>query len=122
MLIGMKAKLAELGIDVVFVSVDEPETHEAAERFAREHGLTGELLVAQRPLGPFKRALNPDWPGMLPATFLFDAAGSLRHFWGGPAFEDEILPVVEGFLAGKPVDGKSLPGLSPGLDFRETPP
>lgn len=119
MLVRMKQALGARGIEVVFVSVDEPETQEAARAFAAEHGLSGELLVATRPLGPFKKSMNPEWPGMLPATFLFDASARLRHFWGGPVFEDELMPVIEGFLAGKDIDGKSLPGLSPGLDFRE---
>jgi peroxiredoxin len=103
----------------LFVSVDEPDTREAARIFAAEHGLHGQLLVAARPLGSFKRAMNPEWPGMLPATFLFDGTTKLRYFWGGPVFEDELMPIVEGFLAGKPIDGQSTPGLSPGLDLRD---
>jgi thiol-disulfide isomerase/thioredoxin len=122
MLITLRDKLRKRGIEVLFVSVDEVETHQAARTFASEHGMTDELLVAQRPLGPFKQALNPDWPGMLPATFLFDRAGELRHFWGGPVYENELMPIIEDFLAGKVVPKTSLPGLSPGLDFRETPP
>jgi thiol-disulfide isomerase/thioredoxin len=122
MLITLRAKLRRQGVDVLFVSVDEAETHQAARTFASEHGMTDELLVAQRPLGPFKRALNPEWPGMLPATFLFDRGAQLRHFWGGPVYENELMPVIEGFLAGRAVDGKTLPGLSPGLDFRQAPP
>lgn len=119
MLVSVKQRLASRGIDVVFVSVDEPETQEAARLFAAEHGLSGQLLVAARPLGPFKRAMNPEWPGMLPATFLFDETTKLRYFWGGPVFEDELMPIVEVFLAGKAIDGQSTPGLSPGLDLRD---
>jgi thiol-disulfide isomerase/thioredoxin len=121
MLVGLKKKLAARGVDVVFVSVDEPETQAAAQAFAAEYGVSGELLVATRPLGPFKQAMNPDWPGMLPATFLFDAQAELRHFWGGPVYENELMPTIEDFLAGKRVDGKTMPGLSPGLDLRPTP-
>lgn len=119
MLVTAKAKLGPRGVEVVFVSVDEEETQAAARAFAQENGLSGELLVATRPLGPFKKALNPEWPGMLPATFLFDSVGKLRHFWGGPVYEDELMPVVDGFLSGRAVDGKSMPGLSPGLDLRD---
>jgi len=119
MLVALQAKLKKRGVEVLFVSVDEPETHAAARAFAEQNGLSGELLVATRPLGPFKKALNPEWPGMLPATFLFDAGARLRHFWGGPVYEDELMPVVEGFLAGKAIDGSSMPGLSPGLDLRD---
>jgi thiol-disulfide isomerase/thioredoxin len=122
MLVALRKKLAPRGIELLFVSVDEPETHAAAQTFAAEYGITGELLVARRPLGPFKQALNPDWPGMLPATFLFGPDGKLRHFWGGPVYENELMPTIEDFLAGKKVDGQTMPGLSPGLDLRPTPP
>ena len=122
MLVALKAKLAPRGVEVVFVSVDEPETHAAAQAFAAEHGVRGQLLVAARPLGPFKQALNTEWPGMLPATFLFDRAAVLRHFWGGPVFENEVLPVIDAFLAGKAVDGQTMPSLSPGIDLRPASP
>ena len=122
MLVALRKKLAPRGIELLFVSVDEEETHAAAQTFAAEYGVTGELLVATRPLGPFKQAMNPDWPGMLPATFLFDPDGKLRHFWGGPVYENEVMPTIEDFLAGKKVDGQTMPGLSPGLDLRPTPP
>lgn len=119
MLVAMRDNLAPQGIDVVFVSVDEPNSEQAAYDFATERGLSAPIWIAQRPLGEFKAALNPSWPGMLPATFLFDATGKLRYFWGGPVYEQELLPVIEGFLAGKPIDGQSRFGLSPGKDFRQ---
>ena len=51
--------------------------------------------------------MNPRWPGMLPASFLFDTAGKLRYFWPGEAFENEVLPIVNDLLAGKPIDGEA---------------
>jgi hypothetical protein len=50
---------------------------------------------------------------MLPASFLFDDAGKLRYFWGGEAFESEIMPIVEGLLAGHPIDGESRFDVAP---------
>ncbi len=118
MLVALQDNLHGRGIDVVFVSVDEEEGERDALNFASERGVEPPILVAQRPLGPFKQALNPKWPGMLPATFLFDGKGKLRYFWGGPVYENELLPIVEGFLAGKDIDGQANFGLSPGKDFR----
>jgi hypothetical protein len=51
---------------------------------------------------------------MLPATFLYDDRAKLRYFWGGPVREDEILTIVEGLLAGRPIDGESDFTLAPG--------
>jgi hypothetical protein len=57
-------------------------------------------LLAARPLGPFKRGMSPSWPGMLPASFLFDAEGTRRYFFGGEAFEQEMVPVIDSFARG----------------------
>lgn len=114
MLLALQTNLAPKGIGVYFVSVDEPSSRPAAVAFLQEHGGTLPSYVAERPLGPFKAALNPNWPGMLPANFLFDASGKLRYFWGGEVFEDELVKVVDEFLAGTLVDGEARFGLIPG--------
>jgi len=103
------------GLDVVLVSVDEPGDVAKAEAFLAERGVSLTSYLAARPLGAFKRGMNPRWPGMLPASFLFDDQGALRYYWGGEAFEGEVKPVLEAFLAGKPlpVEGASTPAVAP---------
>jgi thiol-disulfide isomerase/thioredoxin len=118
MLIGLTTNLAAQGVQVLFVSVDEPDSEQAALAFLREQGGEPPAYVAERPLSAFKQAMNPRWKGMLPATFLFDAEGKLRYFWGGPVYENELLPIVDGFLAGKNIDGEATFGLAPGQDSR----
>lgn len=118
MLTALRSNLAPQGIPIVFVSVDEAEAYGVALEFATQFGEQPPLLVAERPLGPFKAALNPNWPGMLPATFLFDGEGNLRYFWGGPVYENELLPIIEGFLRGEDINGEARPSLSRGLDLR----
>lgn len=114
MLVALKANREPRGIGVEWVSVDEPSSHEQAIAFLAEHGAKLPSYVAERPLGPFKVALNPNWPGMLPASFLFDKTGKLRYFWGGPVYEEELVEVVDQFLAGTLVDGAARFGLAPG--------
>ncbi|MCH2110814.1 MAG: TlpA family protein disulfide reductase [Polyangiaceae bacterium] len=118
MLHGLRSALEEKSIDLLFISVDSPESHAAAEIFFRENGENGPIYFAERPLGKFKKQMNPEWPGMLPATFLFDEQGELRFFWGGPAYEKELMPIIDGFLAGEQIDGSANFGLSPGKDLR----
>jgi thiol-disulfide isomerase/thioredoxin len=118
MLIGLTTNLAAQGVQVLFVSVDEQDSEQAALAFLRDQGGEPPVYVAERPLSGFKQALNPRWKGMLPATFLFDAEGNLRYFWGGPVYENELLPIVDGFLAGKKIDGEATFGLAPGQDSR----
>ncbi|MEI9949434.1 MAG: hypothetical protein WDO74_10730 [Pseudomonadota bacterium] len=50
---------------------------------------------------------------MIPVSFLFDATGKLRYFWAGEVYEKELVPIVEGFAAGKHIDGVSDFGLAP---------
>lgn len=114
MLLGLTENLGSRGIEVLLVSVDEPEQRPRAVEFLKAHDASLPSFVARRPLGPFKVALNPRWPGMLPATFLYDASGRLRYFWGGPVYEDELLGVLDQFLAGTLVDGEAHFGLRPG--------
>jgi thiol-disulfide isomerase/thioredoxin len=113
MLEGLAKKLRPRGIDVVLVTVDEPADQAKAEAFLRERGIELTSYVAARPLSEFKSGMNPRWPGMLPASFLFDRGGTLRYYWGGEAFENEIVPVLEALADGKPIEGESSPLVAP---------
>ncbi len=113
MLVALRDNLKAMSVNLLFVTVDEPESRDRAVAFLEQHGVASSY-AAKPPLGPFKTALNPRWRGMIPATFLFDAQGKLRYFWGGPAYEQEIVPIVEGFILGKHIDGEARLGLAPG--------
>ncbi len=119
MLVSLRESLSAQKVDLLFVSVDDEESHQAAVDFGTSHGLKPPFMVAARPLGEFKAAMSPQWPGMLPATFLFDANGELRYFWPGEVFENELTPIIEGFLAGKDIDGFARVGLQRGTDSRQ---
>jgi thiol-disulfide isomerase/thioredoxin len=94
------------GIEFAFVSADEKKDYEAARKLMQTlSGPTPTLVVGSR--ATFKPAMNPRWRGGIPATFLFDATGKLRHFWEGPILEEEIAPVLQGFLAGDDIDGET---------------
>jgi thiol-disulfide isomerase/thioredoxin len=114
MLQSLARNLKAQRIEVILVSVDEPEDAPKATAFLRSLDIRLPAYLAERPLGPFKLGLYPRWPGMIPATFLFDADGRARYFWGGPVEEHEILSVVDGFLAGKAIDGESDFTIAPG--------
>jgi len=105
-------------LQVMLVSVDEAENLPAAADLLRGFGARDLGYVVDEPLGAFKAAINPRWPGMLPATFLFDDGAKLRYFWGGPVHEDELVPLLRRYLAGEHVDGESTFGLAPGATSR----
>jgi thiol-disulfide isomerase/thioredoxin len=106
--------LADSGMSLMLISADRDADRAKAAAFLRERGLPlpGYLLAGK--VGAFKRALNPRWDGGIPATFLFDAGGRLRFYWAGPVQASEVLPVLQGFLAGEPIDGEFVPALSQG--------
>jgi thiol-disulfide isomerase/thioredoxin len=120
MLQRLSETLAPQGVRVLLVSVDEPEELGQVRTFLADKGIRLTNYLAARPLGSFKAGMNPRWPGMLPASFLFDEAGKLRFFWGGEAFESEMVPIVEGLLAGKPIDGESRFDVAPEAPNRAT--
>lgn len=114
MLQRLSDTFASRGVRVVLVSVDEPNERAQVQKFLDEHAIRMKSYLAARPLGAFKTGINPRWPGMLPASFLFDSTGKLRYFWPGEAFENEVVPIVEGLLAGKPIDGEADFGVREG--------
>lgn len=104
---SLAPNLKTQSIDVLLVSMDEPEEMPKAVAFLDNLELTLPSVMAERPLGVFKQGMHPRWPGMLPASFLFDATGRLRYYWGGEAFENEFVPVLTAFAEGKPIDGEA---------------
>ncbi len=114
MLQRLSQRFASNGVQVLLVSVDEPETEGKVAAMLREYGVNPPYYIASRPLGPFKQAMHPEWPGNVPVTFLFDPAGRRRYFWGGPVMEREIRPLLERFARGEAVDGETLFQLAPG--------
>jgi thiol-disulfide isomerase/thioredoxin len=94
-------------IDVMLVSVDEPEDRPKAAKMLGEFGETQTAYVVDEDLAVFKPAMHPHWPGMLPATFLFDSTAKVHYFWGGPVAEDEIVPLLKRYLAGENIDGEA---------------
>ena len=114
MLQALAANLKLQGVEIVLVSVDEPKDEAKAQSFLKDNCITLKSYLVDGSVADFKEGINPNWPGMLPASFLFDRRAELIHFWGGEAFESEIVPVVESFAAGKPVEAETRYGLAPG--------
>jgi thiol-disulfide isomerase/thioredoxin len=105
LLLDVRKRYAERGIDVWFVSVDKSADAEQVNAVLKERSIPEPHYVVKGRLGYFKEALSPIWKGSLPSTFLFDANGRVRYYWGAHVFEHELLPLLDDFLAGKHIDG-----------------
>jgi thiol-disulfide isomerase/thioredoxin len=114
MLQALSGNLKPQGIEVVFVSVDDPKDEAKAVSFLKDNHITLKSYLVEGSLGDFKAGINPRWPGMLPASFLFNRQAELVHFWGGEAFEEEIVPIIDAFVAGRPIEAETRFGLAPG--------
>jgi len=114
MLARVAPKFAAQGVPIWLVSVDDPESYGAAKGVLESLHIDLPAFAAAPPLQAFKLAMTPKWPGMIPVSFLFDGTGKLRYFWAGEVYEKELTPIVEGFIAGKHIDGTSDFGLAPG--------
>jgi thiol-disulfide isomerase/thioredoxin len=114
MLQALATNLKPQGVSVLLVSVDEPKDEAKALSFLKDNGITLTSYVVEGSIADFKQGINPRWPGMLPASFLFDGTAGLVHFWGGEAFENELTPVIEAFLAGSSIEAETRYGLAPG--------
>jgi thiol-disulfide isomerase/thioredoxin len=114
MLQALSVNLKPQGVDVVLVTVDAAKDEAKALSFLKDNGITLKSYIVDGSLHDFKAGINPRWPGMLPASFLFDDRGELAHFWGGEAFENEIVSVVHDFLAGRAIKSETRYGLAPG--------
>lgn len=105
MLLEIRKQYAKRGIDVWFVSVDKSEQADRVSEVLRERGVPSPHYVVKGRLGYFKEGLSPIWKGSLPSTFLFDAEGRVRYYWGAHVYENELVPLLDDFLDGKLVDG-----------------
>lgn len=114
LLLKVRDAFAARGVAFSFVSADQPQDFAKALEQSRGWGMVlPALAVTPGTMGELKRALSPSWRGGIPATFLFDAAGKLRHSWEGPILEEEIAPKLEAFLAGENVDGLTRTAAEP---------
>lgn len=114
MLLALRDTLTGSGLRLLFVSADEPTDFAKVVALARDWKMSAPArAIVPGTLGQLKRSLGPDWRGGIPATFLLDAKGRLRHLWEGPILLDEIAPVLTRYLEGKTVDGVTRTAASP---------
>jgi thiol-disulfide isomerase/thioredoxin len=90
------------GVDVLNLSIDEAETRPAAEGvLARLGPLPGRSLAASMDdVFPAIHALDPEWDGALPTTFLLDGDGRLALAQRGSTRVDALAAAIERLAPG----------------------
>jgi thiol-disulfide isomerase/thioredoxin len=78
-LVRLGKDYADRGLKVVFVSGDFDGQQTQVIEFLAAHGVMGETYLKAGKDGEFIDAFDRNWSGALPATFLYDGTGALRH-------------------------------------------
>ncbi|GAB4238079.1 MAG: TlpA disulfide reductase family protein [Acidobacteriota bacterium] len=79
------------GLQLLTVSMDEPEDRVAAERFLEEQGAPSPAYIRDfQDFEKFVNVVDPEWVGVLPATFVFDRTGRLRFRHYGEVTREEL--------------------------------
>lgn len=89
-ILDLKEKFAEKGVQVVFVSVDDRDDLPAAENFLQEQKVDFKTYIkGQQPLS-FVSKIFPQWTGAVPATVIFDQDMKIVDSWEGDATFEEF--------------------------------
>jgi thiol-disulfide isomerase/thioredoxin len=87
------------GLSVVAISMDEPESVPAIERFLKvQGGQFGSYRHHFRDFAALVDSISARWGGGIPATFLYDPRGRLVESWEGATsyaeFERAVRPLL----------------------------
>jgi len=89
-LMRLRQSHRELGFDLVLVSADFDTPLEEVRGFLTEQGVDFPSYLKAGADMKFIEALDPEWSGALPASFLFDGDGVRRHTWVGKVTYEEL--------------------------------
>jgi len=87
------------GLSVVAISMDEPETVSAIQRFLQSQGAQfGSYRQHFKDFEAPVNSIDPRWGGGIPATFLYDRQGKLVNSWEGATTYEEFEGAVKPLL------------------------
>jgi thiol-disulfide isomerase/thioredoxin len=86
------------GLEVLFVSADFASELPQVREFLRLQGVDFTTYIRQGEDMAFIDALQPDWSGALPATFVYDHSGRLVRWWQGSASYETFVERVRDLM------------------------
>lgn len=98
-LLKLRRAYRDRGVEVLFVSGDFAGERDQAAAFLTEQGVDFPTYIKSGDDMAFIDTLDPKWSGALPATFVFDRRGRLRHALLGKStyaqLEAKVLDVLQ---------------------------
>ena len=99
-LLKLQEEYRDKGLVLVFISTDEPDdlTREVKPLLVKL-GLDGpSYILSEKDPDRFIRAMNVDWSGALPASFIYDSRRSLVRWFTGERSYDQFKTEITAFL------------------------
>jgi thiol-disulfide isomerase/thioredoxin len=102
-LLRLRRAYSDRGLDLVFVSVDDPRKREKeVRRFLSRMGVEFPSYIKQtRNDEAFINTFNPQWSGALPATFIYDRTGKQVHTLTDQQTFEDLSTLVEPLILQK---------------------
>lgn len=97
-LIEMRRKFQDRGLNVIFVSADFASQKNEAVAFLQQQGVDFTTYIKNEEDSQFITTLYPEWTGAIPATLIFDQNGAILNQWQGAASRDEFEAAIEAAL------------------------
>jgi thiol-disulfide isomerase/thioredoxin len=98
-LVKLHGERSESGLKVVAISMDEPEDEKAAVQFLEDQGVKfSAYLRGFEDFEKFVNAIDPEWSGALPTTFIFDRSGKLAFRRVGKTNFKELIEEISPLL------------------------
>lgn len=88
----------DAGLKLHLVSADDPKDLNLVEQFLKEQGSPLGSVVSQELNEDFIETLSTNWSGALPASFFFDASGTLVGEWEGKRSYEEYMETIHSLL------------------------
>ncbi len=86
------------GLHLILVSADDPDQLEKVENFLFEQQSPVGSLISTELNEDFINTLSPNWSGVLPSSFFFDANGALLFEWEGPRSYEQYSATIKTLL------------------------
>jgi thiol-disulfide isomerase/thioredoxin len=98
-LVRLHRELADRGLTVMVVSMDEEEDAAAAAAFLQKQGADFPSYIRGfEDFGRFVDAVDPQWSGALPSTFIFRRDGELYQRYVGEVTWEQLVAAVTPLL------------------------
>jgi thiol-disulfide isomerase/thioredoxin len=98
-LLKLRRAYKDRGVALLLVSGDFSSERDQAAAFLGEQGVDFPTYIKTGDDMAFINAFDPQWSGALPATFIYDGQGRLRHALLGKSsyaqFEAKVLDVLQ---------------------------